>query len=404
MTKKQLYARVSNATGQLLADWHTIGFHGFTKRLNAGPQECIITLPVSFDYDAADLQLGNDVKLILSDVDTMSGTQSGEAGALVIYRGYISLIERDVTGTDELITVHLLGYYTLLSLDILKSGSQTTLYSNSAAGLTTASASQDAADIGVMMRAVIDRYLAETANSQLTYRGTNDIPNAGTTATYRFEQKTYRQAIDDLRALAPADVHWYVNELGVVSFKEKPATATHKFVFGKHFTAVRVEHSLEKVRNVVLVWDGETSSPVYKSYSNAPSVALYGRRVETVNDFGVDSSGAADAIGAKFLAEAKDPLTKVVCTVLDNNNEDADRGYDIESIQPGDTCSFVGFSSGLSNVFHDNMLITEVDYTLSAAIVTVELIPSGLLTQQSRQGRALSDIGSGGLGVPESYS
>jgi hypothetical protein len=343
------------------------------------------------------------VKLLLTDGDTATNTDAGESGALVIYQGYISLIDRDVDGTHETVTVHLLGYYTLLSLDILKNGAQTTLYSNSTAGLTTASGSQNAADIGLMMRAVINRYIAETTNPKISYLGIYDIPDAGTTANYRFEQKTYREAMDDLRSLAPADVYWYVNELGRVTFKPKPTTPTHLFQFGKHFSSVHVEHSLEKVRNFLLLWDGKTSSYVYKHYQNDASIAAYGRRAETLNDFGVDASGAADALGAKFLAESKDPAIKVTCTILDNNGP-ASRGYNIESIQPGDTCSFVGFSSGLSDIFNENMLITRVDYRLDSAIIEVEIVQSGLIAAQAHQGRAIADIGTGGLGVPESYS
>ena len=403
MHKKQVYARVSNSSGQLLTDWYDIDFRGYSKQLNAGPSECVLGLGVAFDYDSTDLQVGNDVKIILSDADTSAGTMSGESGSLVIYQGYISLIERDVDGSREIVTVHLLGYYTLLALDYLKNGSQTTLYSNSSTGLTTASGSQSAADIGLMMRAVIDRYIAETTNPRISYLGTYDIPDTSTTANYRFEQKTYREAMDDLRSLAPADVYWYVSELGRVTFKTKPTTATHVFQFGKHFSTVHVEHSLEKVRNFLLLWDGKTSSYVYKHYQSDPSISQYGRRADAVNDFGVDASGAADAIGAKFLAENKDPAIKVTCSILDNNGENG-RGYDIESIQPGDTCSFVGFSSGLSDIFNENMLITRVDYKLDMATIEVEIVQSGLLAFQAHQGRAINDIGSGGLGVPESYT
>jgi hypothetical protein len=403
MHKKQVYARVSNSSDQLLADWKNIDFRGYSKELNAGLSECVIGLGVPFDYDSADLKAGNDVKIIVSDMDTSAGTQSGESGALVVYQGYISLIERDVDGGREAVTVHLLGYYTLLALDYLKNGSQTTLYSNSSTGLTTTSGSQSAADIGLMMRTVIDRYRAETTNPRISYRSTYDIPDTSTTANYRFEQKTYREAMDDLRSLAPTDVYWYVNELGNVSFKTKPTTTTHLFQFGKHFTSVHVEHSLEKVRNFFLLWDGKTSSYVYKHYQDDASIGAYGRRADAVNDFGIDASGAADAIGAKLLAESKDPAIKVTCTILDNNGEDG-RGYDIESIQPGDTCSFIGFSSGLSDIFNENMLITKVDYRLDQAVIEVEIVQAGLLALQAHQGRAIGDIGSGGLGVPESYT
>ncbi len=79
-------------------------------------------------------------------------------------------------------------------------------------------------------------------------------------------------------------------------------------------------------------------------------------------------------------------------------------GTDIEDIHPGDTCRFLGFSSNLSDIFRDNMLITRVSYTLDSVEIEVELNKSGLLDVQARQGRAISDIGNGGLGIPESYT
>ena len=55
---------------------------------------------------------------------------------------------------------------------------------------------------------------------------------------------------------------------------------------------------------------------------------------------------AADLLGSKFLAESKQPDIKVTCTIIDN--ADGVKGYDIESIQPGETCRFVGYGSGLA--------------------------------------------------------
>ncbi len=183
----------------------------------------------------------------------------------------------------------MLGYYTRLSLDVLKNGSQTTLYSNSTTGLTTTLGSQDAADIGDMASAVIDRYRTEASDTSIYYTA-DDIPDTSTTATFSFSQKTYRDAIDDLKALAPEGTYWYVDETGRFSFKPTPTTATHTFVFGKHFLDVNVQRSLEKVRNVLLLWNGKTGgSSIYKHYEDTASIALYGRRTTTSNAFGVDN-------------------------------------------------------------------------------------------------------------------
>jgi hypothetical protein len=401
-TKKKIRARVCLPSGQYLATWTDFTFGGFTKELNAGPGECVLTLARPFDYDKNDVAEGNDVEIIVSDADTTdSFGDSDNFSARTVYRGYISLVERNLNGADESIKITLLGYYTRLALDILKSASQTTLYSHATSGLTTTSASQGAADIGLMMRTVIDRYQAETGDLRIFYIKT-DIPDTGTTATFSFEQKTYRNAIDDLKQLSPADVYWYVDETGRVSFKTKPAKPTHRFVFGKHFIDVDVTRSLETVRNVLLLWNGDTSSPIYKHYEDAASIALYGRRTAAFNNYGVDDANAADLIGAKFLAENSVPETKVVCEIADNNG--GEEGYDIETIQPGDTCSFVGFSSGLADIFRDNMLITKVTYALDKVQVEVEIVKSTLVDFQTRNSRQIADISNGGLGVPATYS
>ncbi len=240
--RKQAIANVYQpGSGALLATWTDFSFGGFTKELNAGPSECVLQLAKVFDYSGTDLILGNDVELRVSDKDTVA--QVSDSATRIVYRGYISLIEREADGPSEQVTVHLLGYYTLLSLDVLKNSLQTTLYSESSAGLTTASGSQTAADLGLMVRSILDRYAAENTSPKITY-DTDDIPNTSTTATYTFQQKTYREALDALLSMAPVGTFYYVDETGKMQFKSKPTTATHKFIFGKHFSAVHVEHSV----------------------------------------------------------------------------------------------------------------------------------------------------------------
>jgi hypothetical protein len=250
-----------------------------------------------------------------------------------------------------------------------------------------------------MVRAVIARYAAEHASGRI-FHDPADIPDTSTDATYVFQQKTYREAIDKLKQLAPANVYWYVDENGNFSFRAAPTSPTHYFIFGRHFSRVRVERSLETVRNVLLLWDGDTA---YRAYEDAESVALYGRRVQRINDFGASDTDAMARFATKFLAENKEPAVKVSCTIIDNNNARG-LGYDIESIQPGDTCRLSGFSSTLSDIFRDNMLITRVDYSLDAVDIQIELVKSGLVDEQARQRRDIGELASGGLGIPPSYS
>jgi len=407
--KKQIMILVYDSAGNYLNSWPTAFFSGFTKELNAGVGECVLTLPYAFDYTGQDLVEGNNVEIRISDFDTNKvGVAPGEP-ARIIYQGYISLIEPSLEGSKEGVQVHILGHYTKLSLDILKdtSGSATTLYSDTTTGITTTGPGT-AADIGLMMRALITKYRAETTAPMINYLY-DDIPNTGTNAFAVFRQLTYRDVMDKLRNFAPSGVYWYVDETGNVKFKPQPTTPTHKFYFGKHFSAVKVERSLEKLRNVLFLWNGEDPG-VYKQYTDSASVTKYGRRAQTVNDYTIKDSTTADAYAAKFFAENKNPVIKLTCTIVDNNSVtlDADgvpiAGYDIESIQPGDTCSFYGFNLGSSDIFNDNMIITKVDYSLDKAVIEVEITKTGVLASQNDDNKKIREISANTAKIPATYT
>jgi hypothetical protein len=399
LIKKNILAIVSRNDGTYIKTWTNISLEGFSKEINSGIGECVILLDKKFDYGGYDLIVGNDVEIRISDKDTI-GSKIYPDGSRKIYQGYISLIEREVAGAKETVTVHLLGHYTKLATDVLKDGAQTNLFSDATTGVGTTSPSADA-DVGLMMRGVLNRYIAETANPKIGYDSA-DITDTGTTAYYKFQQKTYREAMDVIRLMAPVGTFYYIDENGKVKFKTKPTTPTHKFIFGRHFNSVKVEQSMEKVRNFFIIWNGESGTPhVYKKYDDVVSVSQYGRRTQVINDFGIDDENAADPIGANLLAENKDPAIKVTCIIIDNN-ESENMGYDIESIQPGDTCSFHGFDSSLADIFQDNMLITSVIYKPGQVEIQVEITKSGIIDLQEQQGKQLHDASN--KDIPDSYT
>ncbi len=398
--KKNVLIKVYDNGGTFLTTWKDAKFEQFTKEINGGLGECIIEFGKVFDYSGSDLQVGNNIEIIISDSDTVGVLD----GYKIIYSGYISMINPWIKGNDEGVTVHILGHYTKLALDVLKNGTQTTLYSDSSAGLTTSSPGS-LADVGLIMRGIITRYRAETTNPKINY-DTLTIPLSSTNGTYKFEMKTYREAMDKVKSIAPSNWYYYINEVGMVYFKSKPTTATHKFIFGKHFSSINVEYGIEKVRNVMLFWNkkGDAAS-VYKSYTDSNSISLYGRRVEKYFDSAVTSTTESGLISTKFLAENKNPDAKVICEIVDNN-EDSNKGYDIESINPGDTCSFFGFDSSFSSILKENMIISRIVYSLNKVELTIENILSSLVDLQADNSKAIDDINATSVvsGSPTIYS
>ena len=372
---KTIAIKVFSPTGEFLKLWDTATFEVFTKKLNAGLGACVIQLGEAFDYQGGDLKEGNIVEILISDKDTVDLL----AGYTLVYSGYISNYTPWVKGKREGIVVNLLGHHTKLALDIWKDGTTTTFDYTGAA-----------VDFGQMFRNLMDRYIAETTNPRLSYTG-GTIQLTTTTGKYLFELKTYQEAIEKIRSMAPVDWFWYVDELGLVYFKLKPTTPTHTFIFGKHFSEVKVERSLEKMRNAFLFWNGEVDgSKIYKLYEDAASILQYGRRLEKYFDWNVGDETTADKIAAKFLAEAKLPAIKVICEIIDNN-EDAVHGYDIESIQPGDTCVFEGFNEQFADVFKENMLISQITYHLNRVELIVEVQKAGLINWQHDTNRKLEE-------------
>jgi len=389
---KNVSIKVYRPTGEFINEWNDAVFDGFSKEINSGLGECIITLGKKFDNYTEDINIGNIINISISDKETT------EIGNIIIYSGYISTIEYTCNNSKENILVHVLGNYTKLSLDVLKDSSQVILYSDTTNGLSTTDPATEA-DIGLILRAIIKRYREETVNPMI-FSNLSSIPIIGETATYTISMKTYREAIDSIVSMLPSGYFWYCDENGIFSIKQKPSSPTHTFEFGKHFSSIKIERSLEKLRNFLLIWNGEPSGGVFSKYEDVLSISKYGRKFEYLVDYGINDITSSDKIGAKFISDNKNPSLKLICEIIDNSLDD--NGYDIESINPGDTCRFVGFNSALTNILEDNMLITKVDYLFNKAIIEVQLIKSGLVNWQDKTYSKVKNLSS--YNIPESYT
>lgn len=398
--RKNISIKVYTQTNIFLKEWKNFSFGGFTKEINAGLGECIIELFEKFDYTGGELALGNTVTITIADKDT---TATKDYGGRVIYSGYISLYEPRIDGARESITVHLLGHYTKLATDILKSTAQTTLYTKATVGLTTVVADIAAADAGDVIKGIFTRYAAETSSPKTVAMS---VPTVGQNIKYVFNQKTYRDALDIALKACPSGYFYYIDECGGFYLKQPATTPKHTFILNKNITNVQVERSMEKIRNTVLIWNGlGGGSEIYKAYTDTVSVTTYGRRVENFQDKSVQDETSMANMANKFINEHKDPDIKVTCKIIDNNLDQSGGlgyGYDIESIEPGDTCRFTGFNESFANIFKDAMLITKVEYKLDSVILTIENFKTDLVDTTKQTQDNLDVLATDG--IPESYT
>jgi len=391
--RKNYVLKAYTQLGSFLGTIPDADFQGFTKSVTDGLGECTIIVGRKFDDVATTLTEGNHVEIFVSDKEAVLVEP---IHAIRIYQGEITRVLPIVDGSREAIEVHMMGYGTRLGLDVLKSGAATSLYTRSTGGVGTTTTAQNV-DIGTVMRGIIDRYIAETTNPKIAYT-TTTIPTVGTNTQYIFVQRTYREAIEKCLSVAPFGYFTFLGADGLFNFRPIASTPTHKFIFGKHFTSLRVSRSIERVRNTILIYDGVST---YKKYEDAASIAQFGRRIERLTDLGINASGTMDSIGAKFLAENKSAEVQFVCDIIDNAGSD-DKGYDIESIQPGDTCSFFNFNTSIATLLRENMIITQVDYTPDKVTITVEPIKYGIADVSEKLKKQISETQS--EGIPQSYT
>ena len=182
-----------------------ITFDNFTKTINSGLGQLTFKLARTFDNfnPLGDVSLGNKIEAWIYDKDAADG--------VMIYYGYIEQQIPAMDGGSESVQIVCVGNISNLANDVLKNGAQTTLYSDSTAGLSTSAAT--AAEIQLVVKAIIDRYNAENGNGSMHYStdgGVDTVAATGQNMNYEFEALTYLQAIQKCKDLAPQNFYFYI--------------------------------------------------------------------------------------------------------------------------------------------------------------------------------------------------
>lgn len=361
---KTITIKSFNSSGTFIKNITDATFEGFRKVINGGVGD--LTLKLARKIDAfntnSDVSIGNRIDVWIHDEDT------GSAGTMV-YSGYVEQQNPILDGGQEHVEIICLGITSKLNNDILKTGSQTTLYTKATDGLTTTSASQAAAEIADTLKKVIDYFNAANASFPIYYNltGTSTIQTASQNINYKFEALTYSDVLEKCRLAAPQNWYWYLDSDGQIYFKAPSSTADHTFTLNKDIKSIKASKSADSIKNIVLLYS--STPPAYRQYKDDVSIASYGRRVKFMNDANIKDTATMDNIGNAYVNENKNPKSRVELEIIDNN--ESDKGYDIESIKPGQTCRIVGITVSES-IFGENMIIKEVIWTPFKATLIIE--------------------------------
>jgi hypothetical protein len=227
-----------------------------------------------------------------------------------------------------------------------------------------------------MLRSILDHYIDQ--GGLISYDGSS-IDDTGTVATYTFNGNTTYEGIQKVLSMAPVGWYWYVDQsTNLLHFHRKSESADHRFTYGRHLLSVKPEKRIEDVVDVVYFTGGGTP-PLSLSFSR-PTFVNNGA-VRKYIDGRVTDPHTASLIANRILDENDAPEVRLSFEVVDNTVDTA-RGYDLESIQIGDTTSLKNIGSGGSSLW--GVMVWDVDYwgysskdlgTLVLQIVRIELNP-----------------------------
>lgn len=348
----------------------------FRSVINGGTSELVVRLARDFqDYgEGNDIAHYNKVDLWCYDTDAPNGTK--------IYSGFIAEYTPTYENGNQYLDVTILPYDAELGTKILQDTS----------GYTARQYLSE--DPSAIMRDVIDQYRA-TKSGTIQYTASS-VDDTGTVVSYTFNSVTIREALDKVIELAPEGWYYRVDPDGEIHFHEQNGSnAVHSLNIAKHIKSIRSSQDMSRLINTVYFVGGTPigSPQIYQKKETNTSSALYGEWEVKQVDLRVTLDSTAETIMDNILDERSQPRIVFDIEVVDNNNTGS-RGYDIESIRPGDTVEVKGlFSEDIDVTRWDTALWdssfwdAQRNYTLTQpqVITSVDYTPTGARIQATNK-------------------
>lgn len=313
----------------------------FRKTIDSGSSELKIDLGNKFNNfgEGSLIDFGNTIELYVVGYNDAAPTK--------IYTGIITSYEPILLENSQHVLVTALGLNYDLSDIVLEdvSGNTAIEYID-----------EDVADI---IKDILDKY--QVSGGLVTYLDA-DIPTTGTTASYTFNLTKVKDALDTAVSLLPAYWYYYVDSTGAFKLVQtSTAAADHKLAVGREIKSINARKTKEQVVNEVYFVGGTPAGgeQLYLKFSRPGSIDAYGRRSQIVIDQRVTLSGTAGQKANKILDEFESPLTRLEVEVVDDNANNL--GYDIESIEPGDSIQIQNITYGAEDSSLWDIMYWDVD-------------------------------------------
>lgn len=344
--KRYEYRVYDSFDGSFLKSWtsEVLTHPNFRMVINGGPGEMVVKLRRDFDNfgEEEDIKLFNKVKIYCYDFDAPQG--------ILLYSGFISGYRPILSKHSEYLEVTLLHTISEMSKIMVRDGSgNTTITKNSTSPSD-------------MFKDLIDYYRAD--GGVINYSASS-VEETGTTVSYTFKAYNAKEALDKVVELTPERWYWRIDADEIAYLKLSNMTvADHTFIIGKHIIDMETWRRGEDLVNTIYFFGEESGDPpvaMYRYYSNTASINSYGIHSIKVVDGRVSVAATADVIAERIINTRKDPEIRTTITIADNNGPNHSRGYNIESIKPGQTMQIRNIKQGLKTVSKWDQMMWDED-------------------------------------------
>lgn len=315
IVQKQFIYRVYDA-GVLKSIWaeDVLSDPKFKSTINGGVGELVVRLARTFDNfgEGADVKINNRVECWVTDEDATDSA--------LLYAGYVSGYRPVIKGATEYVEVTLFGYSAELQRFLLQDADgNTSLTYNS----------YDPSDI---LRDVINKYIDRGGVLGFT---ADSIEDTGTVVSYTFNTVSVYEAIQKIIELCPNGWYFRIDSDNVIHLKAKSTTADHTFTLGLEVENLETFKRAEDLVNSIY-FTGGGEPPLFKKYEDTASQSNYGLYEKKLIDQRVIIAATAQIMAQRLLDRDSDPEIRSSFTIIDNNGP-TKRGYDIETVQVGET-------------------------------------------------------------------
>jgi hypothetical protein len=340
----------------------------FSKEVDSGLGPLSISLNVPFDYAGSDLANGNTVETYCVR----------DTGTVLIHAGVIETIDRSITAAGDQVIVTVSPYVKQLSDDYFRD--------SNAFGADIAK-TWSSTEIATILKYILDRAKLSAGAFGNVHYTASSVLTTGKTISIQVGSETYLDAIRRIKGLGPGDWYWYVDAAGVFSYRNFDSGTKHLFTLGRDLVSLHETESIVDLKNTVYFWNKSDADGLVialeRPLSTTTSQSTYGRRTQIVTDSHIDDSATAVSIAERYIQEHNTPIQTYEVDILDASTDA--RGYDIETIQPGDTCELRNIPSLSGTTFS----ITRVEYKPDGVHLTLGIGP---VRRSFRLGMTLEQI------------